>query len=737
LPVEAVEARAQLMKLLGPGAEERPEQMTYSGDVSAAFLARHRAGEPNIVLADAGTGVGKTLGYIATASVWAEKNDGAVWVSTFTRNLQRQLDGELDRLYPDPEEKAAKVVIRKGRENYFCLLNYQEAVGRLATGSGQDAVALGLMARWAMASRDGDMVGGDFPSWLIDLLGRAVTVELTDKRGECTYSACTHYGRCFIERTIRRAKLAKIVVANHALVMIQAALGGDSGDLPTRYVFDEGHHVFGAADSAFSADLTGYECSDLRRWLVGAEDNKRSRSRGLKARVGDLIAGDDDAMLALDEAMRAARALPGAGWRQRIGGGEPIGPAENFFTAVRQQVYARDKGPGSSYSLEAGTEEPVPGLIDAAGAFQAALSRLARPLKDLVQALMRLLDVEADTLDSATRNRIEGIAKSLERRGVQQLSAWTAMLKSLHDETPEKVVDWFSVERRDGHEMDVGLHRHWVDPTEPFAEAVLEPAHGALITSATLLDSLPESDPADPTSDDISDQWGDAKARTGASHLMSPAVLSTVSSPFDYAARTRVLVVGDVDKSNTEQVAAAYRELFMASGGGGLGLFTAISRLRGVYDRIAAPLDEAGVQVLAQHMDDLDTGTLIDIFRAEENACLLGTDAVRDGIDVPGRSLRMIVFDRVPWPRPDILHRARREAFGGRHYDEMLTRLKLKQAYGRLLRRKTDKGIFVMLDRALPTRLLGGFPDGVRAERMGLKDAIAEVRAFLPDEEDD
>ncbi|MBT5013258.1 MAG: hypothetical protein HON02_02310, partial [Rhodospirillaceae bacterium] len=73
----------------------------------------------------------------------------------------------------------------------------------------------------------------------------------------------------------------------------------------------------------------------------------------------------------------------------------------------------------------------------------------------------------------------------------------------------------------------------------------------------------------------------------------------------------------------------------------------------------------------------------------------------------------------------------------GRHYDEMLTRLKLKQAYGRLLRRKTDKGIFVMLDRALPTRLLGGFPDGVRAERMGLKDAIAEVRAFLPDEEDD
>jgi len=736
LPVEPVEARAQLVRLLGPEAEERPQQMDYAGDVSAAFMARTRAGEPNMVLADAGTGVGKTLGYIAPASVWAEKNDGTVWISTFTRNLQRQLDAELDRLYPDPEEKAAKVVIRKGRENYFCLLNFQEAVGRLATGSGADAVALGLMARWALASRDGDMVGGDFPSWLADLLGRTMTLDLTDTRGECTYSACPHYGRCFIERTVRRARSARIVVANHALVMIQAALGGDNGGLPTRYVFDEGHHVFGAADSAFSADLTGYECADLRRWLVGAESGGRSRSRGLKLRVGDLIAGDDDALVALDEAMRAARALPGTGWRQRLGGGEPVGPAESFFAAVRGQVYARDSGPGSSYSLEAGTEQPVPGLLDAAGALQAALSRLSYPLKDLVRALVRLLDVEADSLDSATRNRIEAVARGLERRGVQQLGAWTAMLKSLHDETPDKVVDWFSVERRDGREIDVGLHRHWIDPTEPFAEAVLEPAHGVLVTSATLLDSAPEHDPADPTSDDMSDEWTGAMARTGALHLMEPAVLTAVSSPFDYPARTRVLIVGDVDKSDAGQVAAAYRELFLAAGGGGLGLFTAISRLRAVYDRIAAPLDEAGVQVLAQHIDEMDTGTLIDIFRAEENACLLGTDAVRDGIDVPGSSLRLIVFDRVPWPRPDILHRARRQAFGGRAYDEMLVRLKLKQAYGRLLRKKTDKGVFVMLDRALPSRLLGAFPDGVRSDRLGLKDAIAEVRGFLADGED-
>ena len=150
-----------------------------------------------------------------------------------------------------------------------------------------------------------------------------------------------------------------------------------------------------------------------------------------------------------------------------------------------------------------------------------------------------------------------------------------------------------------------------------------------------------------------------------------------------------------------------------------------------MWDRIAGPLEDAGLTLLAQHVDALDTGTLVDIFRAEEHSCLLGTDAVRDGIDVPGRSLRLIVFDRVPWPRPDILHKRRKGHFGGKAYEDMLTRAKLKQAYGRLVRRADDRGVFVMLDRAMPSRLLGAFPEGVQVERLGLKDAITLTRSFL------
>ena len=113
----------------GPNmAEARPTQSDYASAASEAFAPRQQEDRPNVVLVEAGTGVGKTLGYVAPASLWAEKNGAPVWIATYTRNLQRQIDNELDRLHRDSAEKRRRVVIRKGRENYLCLLNFQEAV---------------------------------------------------------------------------------------------------------------------------------------------------------------------------------------------------------------------------------------------------------------------------------------------------------------------------------------------------------------------------------------------------------------------------------------------------------------------------------------------------------------------------------------------------------------------------------------------------------------------------------
>src|SRR3546814_17104468 len=104
-----------------------------------AFAPRREAGRPNMVLAEAGTGIGKTLGYLAPASLWAERAGGAVWLSTYTKALQRQLDRATGRLIADPAERARRVVVRKGREKYLCLLNLDRALqgGVQGRGSGR------------------------------------------------------------------------------------------------------------------------------------------------------------------------------------------------------------------------------------------------------------------------------------------------------------------------------------------------------------------------------------------------------------------------------------------------------------------------------------------------------------------------------------------------------------------------------------------------------------------------
>ncbi|MDE2167408.1 MAG: ATP-dependent DNA helicase [Alphaproteobacteria bacterium] len=721
-PVSEDEARLRLAELVGERAEPRPQQADYAGACAYVFAPRDSAEAPRVLLAEAGTGVGKTLAYIAPASVWAEKNTGAVWISTYTRNLQHQIAAELDRLYPDPAVKARRVVVRKGRENYLCLLNFEDSLGGLAMRP-QDAAAAGLVARWISATRDGDMAGGDLPGWLPELVGRAQTLALTDRRGECVHSACSHYHRCFIEKSVRRARRARIVVANHALVMIQAALGGlDDDNLPRRYVFDEGHHVFDAADGAFSLALTGREAAELRRWILGAEDGRRTRARGLKRRLDDLLTNDAGGQQALDQAIDGARnVLPGDGWLKRVADGRTQRAGERFLALVRNQVLARAGDADQGYSLETEPRPPIPGLIETARELATALRRIEDPLKLLAQRLRARLADDATKLDSAVRLRIEAAVRGLERRSMLELGGWRRMLEELDRDPSADFVDWLAVERVDGHPVDIGMHRHFVDPTRPFAEFVVAPAHGVLVTSATLTDG----------SGDAEADWLGAEARTGARHLKTPALRARVKSPFDYPAQTRVFIVNDIDRNDVDQIAAAYRELIMASGGGALGLFTAIQRLRAVHKRIAAPLEAAGLPLLAQHVDAMDTATLVDIFRAEEDSSLLGTDAVRDGVDVPGRSLRLIVFDRVPWPRPDILHRARKAQFGGAAYDDAITRLRLKQAFGRLVRRAADHGVFVLLDRAMPSRLLGAFPEGVTIERIGLKDTIAAAAEFL------
>ena len=723
LPVGADEARRRLAALLGDSAEPRPQQADYAAAVSAAFAPREAPDQPQAVLAEAGTGVGKTLGYIAAASLWAERNQGSVWISTFTRNLQSQIAAELDRLYPEPAQKRRRIVTRKGRENFLCLLNYEDAVRAATARPGGSAAPLALIARWIGATAAGDLVAGDFPGWLGELIGRGRVNSLADRRGECIHSACPHWRRCFIEKNVRAARQARLVVANHALVMAQAGLGGlDDATVPTRYIFDEGHHLLDAADSAFSVRLSGQEGRELRRWILGAEAG-RSRARGLQRRIGDLVEADEEASKALIEALVAARILPADGWHQRVAEERGLPGFEAFLCLVRRQVLARSTERDAGYGLEAEARPPVEGLIEAAARLADGLDRLSTALRRLIGSLRKRLEDTEDPPEPGLRQRLDAAVRTLDRRADHQLGAWSRLLRDLAEPPNPETVEWLALDRIDGTEADVAVNRNWIDPGIPFVRAVAEPAHGLVVTSATLTDGEPDPALA----------WQAAEAASGLRHLTVSPKGARISSPFDYEKQTRIFIVTDIPRDDIGQVAAAFAALMTASHGGALGLFTAISRLRAVHEKIAPALEARGLLLLAQHIDAMATATLVDIFRAEEDSCLLGTDAVRDGVDVPGRSLRLIVFDRVPWPRPDILHRARKPVFGGAGYDDRIARLRLRQAYGRLIRRADDRGIFVILDRALPSRLLSAFPPGVAVSRIPLAEATEATTSFLAD----
>jgi Rad3-related DNA helicase len=315
-----------------------------------------RGDGPNMLLAEAGTGIGKTLAYLAPAS--CGRNDRAE--RSGSRPSPRRFSGSSTRKGPklvaEPAERARRIVIRKGRENYLCLLNLEDALqGGFA---GRPAILAQLVGRWAAYTRDGDMVGGDLPGWLPSLFRRAGSTALTDRRGEMrlrrlpTLSPLLHRARRAAGRQ------ADLVIANHALVMINAARARESA--PQHIVFDEGHHLFDAADSTFAVALSGQEAIEMRRWIVGPEGRSRGRRRGLAARLMDVASYDDEGGAALEQAIEAARrSRPTAGWAGspkalRSGRSKPCSPrsAGRFTRAPRRRTPAM----GSKPSLPSLTE---------------------------------------------------------------------------------------------------------------------------------------------------------------------------------------------------------------------------------------------------------------------------------------------------------------------------------------------------------------------------------------------
>ena len=229
--------------------------------------------------------------------------------------------------------------------------------------------------------------------------------------------------------------------------------------------------------------------------------------------------------------------------------------SRRLLAEVRGTVYARAKAQEAGYGLETELAEPDGALVAAAAARSRRSRRCSKPLAALGRRLEAVLEDAPDWLDSAARARVEGAIRGLAWRR-ETLAAWIALLGRIGGEADPDFVDWLAVERVDGREYDVGIHRRWLDPTRPLARRCSRRRDGVLVTSATL-------------------RGGERWARRGGADRRdasaAPAERFEARSPFDYARDAEVLIVTDIARGDTAALAGAYARLIEAAGGGTLG----------------------------------------------------------------------------------------------------------------------------------------------------------------------
>ena len=664
----------------GIGGTARPGQDAMAGAVWRAI------GTGEHLAVQAGTGTGKSLAYLVPAAAHAISRGASVVVATATIALQRQLiDRDLPRLTPALAPRLGReptFAILKGRRNYLCL-------HRLRTGPPDepgetlfdpaDVSALGRQVRrlseWAADTATGDR--DELVPGVEDRAWRQVSVSATECLGA---QRCPFGSSCFAERAREAAGRVDIVVTNHALLAIDAL--EEFGVLPDRdvVIIDEAHDLVNRVTSAASAELSAPAMETAARRggrVLSAEEAAplREAAEAADRVLAGVPAGRiDDLPAPLASTLATVRDAAGACAAQvRVSAGGSAEDAERL-AAGRAALAALDD-----------VSETADRMLGAFGPDVAArrdvvwMDRPADPDSRRPPAL-RVAPLEVGTL----------LADRLFRRQTVVLtSATLALGGSFEPLARQWGLPCVGGEASTGGEPSPGRE----PPTGGEPSSGREPPAGGGPSAG-----------------------GEAAADTEAS---TPAGLAwsglDVGSPFDHRRAGILYVARHLPPPGRNGLPESYlaelRELIEAAGGRTLGLFSSMRAARQAAEELRGQIS----QPLLCQGDDA-TAELVRQFIDDEASCLFGTLSLWQGVDVPGRSLQLVVIDRIPFPRPDDpLASARQRAVAARGGNGFMTvaaaqaALLLAQGAGRLLRTTDDRGMVAILDPRLATARYGGF----------------------------
>jgi DNA polymerase-3 subunit epsilon/ATP-dependent DNA helicase DinG len=670
-----------------PGYEHREQQVEMLQAVALAFNQGHH------LMAEAGTGTGKSLAYLLPAITHAVYTGERVVISTNTINLQDQL---FKKDLPDLQAALGhawgraepfRATLLKGRANYLCMKRF-EALRRAGPSTVDEMRSLARILVWLLTTETGDAAELSL-AWPGD---RAVWGTLSANSEGCSLEACGRdlQGRCFFYRVRKQAESSHVIVVNHALLMSDAATGHRVLPAYNRLIVDEAHHLETAVTEQLSFRVDGNSLAALFNGLylpakkepvAGSKPARSGLLADLDAALRDELAPERSPdfhaeIVHLQQEVEAAR-------RQ----------LDNFWQVIEE--FARDavpRGERDEYELKFRITSAVraqPLWVDV----EVAWDNLGAAWNELNARLVGLLDrLEGQAGDGGEAERLAGELLGATSKLVETydtLEQWVMRPQDNH-------VYWVEAPNERGMPGRRGLSLRMapVHIGELVQENILWRNDTVVLTSATL--------------------------RTGGSFdymrsrlAAEDADCAFVGSPFDYRACTLLYLPSDLPEPNSPQfqpvVESSIISLAKALNGRTLALFTSYAQLKRTASAIAPALTAARITVLSQAAGG-SRHQLLETFKTTERTVLLGTRSFWEGVDVVGPALSALVLVRLPFAVPsDPIVAARSESFDDpfHQYQVPDAILRFRQGFGRLIRSKTDRGVVLVMDKRVRSKQYG------------------------------
>ncbi|MBU8975471.1 ATP-dependent DNA helicase [Lysobacter sp. MMG2] len=631
-----------------PSFASRPAQQDLAAAVAEAV--DHRG----TLLAEAGTGTGKTFAYLVPALLSGKKTI----VSTGTRALQDQLyHRDLPRVR-DALGVGLKTALLKGRANYLCHYRMRQAQGEPKFTSREMAAQFQRIVAWSGRTRMGDLAELDALPDDSPLLPM-----VTSTAENCLGSECPFFNDCFVVQARQRAQAADLVVVNHHLLLADLALKqeGFGEILPgaQAFVVDEAHQLPELAAQFFGEALSARPLVELARDAL-------TECR----QVPSALAAVQDPARGLEQSVRALRAamdeLPVRGTRRRA-------------------------------AEEPTVEQAFDGLEDALRAFHAAVLPFASASPGFDACAARAVEFEGRLKrwrDDSTHSQDEDeFAEDFAEVDSQEASADDVGAGAKKKPKDDGSVLWYELTAR-----GFRLSRTPLDVAGPLAQHRARSQAAWIFTSATLA---------------VGGRFEHFAIKLGL-YLKGedPPHTLLVPSPFDWETQALCYMPRGLPdptvRNYNESMVEKIRPVLEASGGRAFVLFASHRALR----EAAELLKDGPWPLFVQ--GEAPRPVLLDRFRASGNGVLLGAASFREGVDVAGDALSVVVIDKLPFAAPDDpVFEARLDAIrrnGGNPFrDEQLPQavIALKQGAGRLIRNESDRGVLVLCDPRLTSKTYG------------------------------